>query len=197
MAAGVVTSLKVCGWPAFDRIVFLLTSRYLSRPQILFIISASAREGRPFGRGAICLALQSAQVSEAARVIVLFPHGSEKKASILVIDDEPAIGDALKLVLESDGFEVVVVDKGRDGINQAGSKRFCVGIIDLCLSDMSGLQAIKTIHQQHPEILNILMTGKPTPQAFSEARRLGVVGILAKPFRPADILQLISRALAR
>ena len=124
-------------------------------------------------------------------------QATEAKVSILVIDDEPAVGDALKLVLESNGYEVVLAEKGREGIKQANLKGFCIGIIDLFLSDISGLQAIKTIRELQPEILIILITGKGTPQAFSQARKLGVVGILAKPFRPAEILQLITKALAR
>jgi two-component system response regulator AtoC len=124
-------------------------------------------------------------------------RAAEEKVSILIVDDEPAIGDALKLVLESTGYDVVLVEKGREGIKKARSGHFHVGIIDLFLGDMSGLQAIKTIREQQPEILVILITGKGTPQAFSEAQRLGVVGILAKPFRPVDILQLITRALNR
>jgi DNA-binding NtrC family response regulator len=122
-------------------------------------------------------------------------QAAEEKVSILVIDDEPVVGDALKLVLESNGYEVVLVEKGREGIKQASRRRFGVAIIDLFLSDISGLQAIKTIREQRPEILIIMITGQGTPQAISEARRLGVVGILAKPFRPADILQLITRAV--
>ena len=120
-----------------------------------------------------------------------------EKVSILVIDDEPVVGDALKLVLESNGYEVVLVEKGRDGIIQAGNRRFCIGIIDLFLPDISGFHAIKAIREQQPDISIILITGKGTPLAFAEARSLGVVGMLSKPFRPADILQLISRALAQ
>jgi Response regulator containing CheY-like receiver, AAA-type ATPase, and DNA-binding domains len=126
------------------------------------------------------------------------PHQArEEKISILVVDDEPVVGDALKLVLESSGYEVVLVEKGREGITQAGNRRFRLAIIDLFLSDISGLRAIKTIREQQPEILIIMITGRGNPQAFSVARRLGVVGILAKPFRPADILQLITTNLAR
>jgi two-component system, NtrC family, response regulator AtoC len=120
----------------------------------------------------------------------------EEKLSILVVDDEPVVGDALKLVLESNGYEVVLAEKGREGITQAGRRPFCLAIIDLFLSDISGLQAIKTIREQQPEILIIMITGRGCPQAFSAARRLGVVGILAKPFPPADILQLITTTLS-
>lgn len=120
-------------------------------------------------------------------------QGTRKKLNILVVDDDPVVGDALKLVLESDGYEVVLVEKGRDGIIQSGKVRFGIGIVDLFLSDISGLQVIKAIRALDPEIMLILITGEGTPQAFSEARRLGVVGILTKPFRPADILQMVSR----
>jgi DNA-binding NtrC family response regulator len=121
------------------------------------------------------------------------PH---ERLSILVIDDDPVVGDALKLVLESNGYEVVLAAKGRHGILQAANRSFCVGIIDLFLPDISGLQAIRSIREHQPEIIIIMITGQGTPLAFSEARRLGVVGILAKPFRPDDILQLITRATA-
>ena len=121
----------------------------------------------------------------------------DEKTRILVIDDEPVIGDALKLVLESNGYDVTLVEKGHEGIIQAASNRFSIGIIDLFLSDSSGLQVIKSIREKHSEMKLILMTAKGTPQAFSEARHLGVVGILAKPFRPSDLLQLITRALAQ
>jgi len=124
-------------------------------------------------------------------------HARQAKPSILVVDDEPVVGDALKLVLESNGYEVVVVENGREGIDQASSGRFCIGIVDLFLSDISGLQAIKSIREQHPEFPIILITGNGTAQAFSEARQLGVVGILTKPFRPVDILQMIKGVLNR
>jgi DNA-binding NtrC family response regulator len=124
-------------------------------------------------------------------------QATEKKRSILVVDDEPFVGDALKLIFESSGYEVVLVAKGRAGIKQACSRGFSIAIIDLFLPDISGLQTIEKIHKQKPEIPIILITGQGTPWAFAEAIRLGVVGVLSKPFRPADILQLVTRAVAR
>ncbi|HKO96287.1 MAG TPA: response regulator [Pyrinomonadaceae bacterium] len=124
-------------------------------------------------------------------------QGADQKANILVVDDDPAVGDALKLVLEAEGYSVVLVDRGRDGIIQTGSARFDIGIVDLFLSDVSGLQVIKEIRELDPEVMLILITGQGTPQAFSEAHRLGVVGILNKPFRPDDIRRLVSLSLVQ
>jgi len=124
-------------------------------------------------------------------------EATEGKVNILIIDDEPAVGDALRLVFESAGYEVELAETGRKGVKMATAKRFRVGIVDLFLPDMSGLQVIKTIRAQQPDMLLTLITGTGTPLAFSLARRLGVVGILTKPFSPADIVEVINRALDR
>jgi two-component system nitrogen regulation response regulator NtrX len=104
------------------------------------------------------------------------------------------VGDALKVVLESNGYDVVLVKNGRAGIIEANRRRFAVGIIDLFLSDISGLQAIESIKTKQPEFPIILMTGNGRPEAFAAARQLGVLGILEKPFGPDEILELITRA---
>ena len=128
-------------------------------------------------------------------------HGLDKTSpqrfSILIIDDDPVVGDALKVVLESNGYEVVWVDNGRAGIIEANRRLFALGIIDLFLSDISGLEAIKSIKGQRPEFPIILITANGTPKDFSAARRLGVLGILEKPFRPDEILELIAGALQK
>ncbi|MDX6384504.1 MAG: hypothetical protein QOK48_2077 [Blastocatellia bacterium] len=122
-------------------------------------------------------------------------QATEQKISILIIDDEPAVHDALKLVFESKGYDVEVAENGGDGIKIAIARPFRVAIIDLFLPDMLGLQAIKVIRAQQPEISIILISGNGTPQTFTDARNLGAVGILAKPFSPTDILQLIRKVL--
>ena len=100
-------------------------------------------------------------------------------------------------MFESKGYDVELAENGGDGIKTAAARLFRVAIIGLFLPDMSGLQAIKVIRAQQPEMPIVLITGNGTPQAFADARRLGVMGILAKPFSPDDILQLICRALER
>jgi DNA-binding response OmpR family regulator len=117
------------------------------------------------------------------------------KPRILVIDDEPVVGDALKVVLEESGYEVAVVESGRAGIVQANTQGFSIVVVDLFLSDITGLQAIRSIRQQQPNLPIILMTGKGSAQAFSEAHELGVAGILCKPFKPVDIIQLVVQAM--
>ena len=117
---------------------------------------------------------------------------SKEKPAILVVDDEPSVGDALRLVLESSGYEVVLVTKGQDGIEQARHRRFVFSIVDLFLTDISGFQLITDILTLQPHIPILLITAHGSPQVCEEARRLGAVGGLAKPFPPAEILNIIN-----
>jgi DNA-binding NtrC family response regulator len=123
------------------------------------------------------------------------PTETNKKESILIIDDEPSVGDALRLVLESKGYEVALVTNGRDGLEESRKRHFGFAIIDLFLTDIYGLQLIKDIHEHQPEIPILLITGHGSPQVFAEACRLGAIGALAKPFQPAEILNLITATL--
>lgn len=114
---------------------------------------------------------------------------------ILIVDDEPSVGDALKLVLEAQGYEVVLVTNGRDGIDQARCRRFGFGVVDLFLTDVSGFQVITDLLNVQPQIPILLITAHGSPQVFDEAKKLGAVGALAKPFSPSEILKLIDSHL--
>jgi len=118
-----------------------------------------------------------------------------EKLRILIVDDEPSVGDALRLVLESQGFEVVLATNGRDGLDHARNLRFGFGVIDLFLTDISGFQVITDLLELQPQIALLLITAHGTPQVFAEAKKLGAIGALAKPFHPAEILKLIDSHL--
>ena len=114
-----------------------------------------------------------------------------EKVSILIVDDEPSVGDALRLVLESKGYEVVLVTNGLDGIAEARKRSFGFGVVDLFLTDISGFEVITDLRNLQPQIPLLLITAHGSPQVFAEAKRLGAVGALAKPFSHAELLKVI------
>lgn len=116
---------------------------------------------------------------------------TKNKVRILIVDDEPSVGDALKLVLESNGYEVELVTNGLDGIERARRQRFEFSVVDLFLTDISGFQVITGIRNLQPQIPIVLVTAHGSPQVFAEAKKLGAIGALAKPFPPAELLKLI------
>jgi DNA-binding NtrC family response regulator len=125
--------------------------------------------------------------------IIVTDEGNNE--SILIIDDEPSVGDALRLMLEAKGHKVVLVNNGRDGLEMSRKQQFAFVIVDLFLTDAYGLDLIKEIRAQQPALPILLITGHGSPEVFAAARRLGAVGALSKPFQPADILTLIAKTL--
>lgn len=127
--------------------------------------------------------------------LVCADKGAGEAVRVLVIDDEPSVADALRVILEDEGFAVVVAANGRDGIEQARRAPFSVTVTDLRLPDMDGLEVIGAFREGGLGGAVILITSYGTPETFARASDLGVVGVIAKPFLPSEILQLIAAAL--
>jgi DNA-binding NtrC family response regulator len=119
----------------------------------------------------------------------------EEKVGVLVIDDEPSVADALKIILDDNGYAAVVARTGRDGLEQARQRQFDVTITDLRLPDMSGLDVLSAIHEKDSNNLVIVITAYGTSEAIMESLSRGAVRVLSKPFFPSDLLKLIDAAL--
>ena len=121
----------------------------------------------------------------------------EGEGRILVIDDEPSVADALCLILEDCGYQVVVAATGGEGISHARRARFAVTITDLRLPDMDGLNVIRAVRETDAKAVVILVSSHLTPEISAQAHACGAVGVIAKPFPPSAILQLISEQSRR
>jgi DNA-binding NtrC family response regulator len=121
---------------------------------------------------------------------------------ILVIDDDPAVGHTTQLLLEREGFEVVVARGGRAGIVAAREQSFAVVLVDIFMPDMDGLETIKALRASDPHqpivAISGALTGGPseTPDFLNMATKLWGIKTLHKPFRRSDLAQIIEEALA-
>ena len=118
----------------------------------------------------------------------------EHKGEVLVIEDERSVADALKMILEDNGYRVCTAATGRDGIQEALRGQFCLTITDVGLSDMSGFDVIKAICSHKAQMHFIIITSQ---HLMHEAQSCGAAGFLIKPVLPSEILQLIETTLAR
>lgn len=119
----------------------------------------------------------------------------ERELTVLVVEDEPHLRDALKLILEDRGFEVATAATGGAGIELARSGGYEFVITDLRLPDMTGLDVLRAVRSMNPRATMILTTSYGSPEIFAEARTLGAAAILDKPFSPAQLLHLIDATL--
>ena len=114
---------------------------------------------------------------------------------ILVVDDEPSIGKALKMGLSSSEVEVDVAESGSMGVELGTRQHYDVLIADLCLPDIDGLEVIARIRSCCPEIVSIIMTGNPSRETSIEATSQGVCGYLEKPLYMKSLKNAIELGL--
>lgn len=110
--------------------------------------------------------------------------------TVLIVDDDASVGDALRVILLDRYYGAIVVTNGHDALKAADSERFDAAIIDVGLPDMTGLEILSVLRTRDPALRIIIMTALPSPEILSEAMRLGA-RVLAKPFPLSDVLDWI------
>jgi two-component system response regulator (stage 0 sporulation protein F) len=121
---------------------------------------------------------------------------------ILVVDDDKAVRTAVKIILEHNGFDVVLAPDGASAIQAVETDEFSLIIVDIFMPGMDGLETIRTFKRRAPGVPVIAMSGfmfrdsaKPAPDFLAMATKLGAAQSLAKPFRPKDLLRAVECCL--
>jgi len=117
-------------------------------------------------------------------------------ARILIIDDDPDTRDLLKITLEAAGYEVRLASDGSEGVRNYRSNKADLVIMDLYMPVQEGLETIKQLRMEFPDVRVVAVSGKPTGAAMlSVAQRLGAIGVLQKPFLQEELLHLVEQSL--
>ena len=107
---------------------------------------------------------------------------------ILIIDDEASLRQTLARILQRDGYEVTTVASGGEGLAIVRQHAFDLIYLDIRMPDMNGLDVLKSIHSQFPELPVILFTAQPDLHSAVEALRRGAIDYLMKPLKPQTVL---------
>ena len=126
----------------------------------------------------------------------MYERAEGQKGAVLIIEDEPSVADALRIILEDSGYRVSIALTGRDGIEEARRGEFCLSITDVDLKDMTGFDVISAVCRHKPRMHFIIITSSGSEAVLAEARSCGAAGVLLKPFLPSEILQLIKTTLS-
>lgn len=119
------------------------------------------------------------------------------KASILVIDDETIVQESCKRILVPEGYGVDTAYTGQEGFGMLARRSYELVITDLKMPGISGMEALRKIKQDDPDIGIIMMTGYATPETAVEAMKLGAFDYLPKPFTPDELLSTVFKALEK
>jgi len=119
-------------------------------------------------------------------------------SKVLIIDDHAGIRDLLLTVLQSQGHDACVAADGTEGLQRFLSDRPDLVVADLKMPDIDGLEVVRTLRREHPEVPVIAMSGgfgEHTGLYLDVAVEFGAVAALRKPFRLATFKQAVAEAL--
>jgi DNA-binding NtrC family response regulator len=101
-------------------------------------------------------------------------------AKILVIDDEQGIRHLLDTLLRRKGYDVVLADGGRKGLELFRRERPDAIVLDLKMPEMDGVTVLQQIHSVDLTQPVIILTGAGTPEREQQVRALGVIEFVEK-----------------
>ena len=119
------------------------------------------------------------------------------KAEVLVVDDESAIAEGLRLILEREGYVVQTAVSIAEAAARMDGGDFAVALVDLMLPDGDGMGLLKILKGRDPDIEVIIMTGHGSISKAVDATKEGAFYFVTKPFDSAEMLTLLGKALER
>lgn len=114
---------------------------------------------------------------------------------ILIIDDEAPIRNVLKIHLKNASYDVMDTSTGKEGIDLALSNEFDLILCDLKLTDMSGLDIIRSLRTSKKSMPILAISGFINDEVIEQVNAIENVKYLSKPFLKEELLQLVNRIL--
>jgi len=125
-------------------------------------------------------------------------------ASILIADDDEAVQQIVKILLQRSGHDVIGVSDGCKALQTFRERDFDLLIVDIFMPGMDGLETMKLVHEYRPGVPIIVISGHPfsahctpPPDFLTMATKLGAACSLQKPFKSAILLENIARCLGQ
>ncbi len=117
-------------------------------------------------------------------------------ANILIIEDEIAIAELEKDYLELSGFQVTMVNEGKQGLSEALSGDYQLVILDLMLPGMDGFEICHRIREEK-DIPILMVSAKKEDIDKIRGLGMGADDYMTKPFSPSELVARVKAHLAR
>ena len=117
------------------------------------------------------------------------------KVRILVVDDETAIRDSLKMTLEYEGYEFIGAATGQEGLTIAERESPDLVLLDVKMPGMDGLEVLDRLRAVNDSIPVIVVSGHGTISTAVEATKKGAFDFIEKPFASERVLVSLRNAL--
>lgn len=116
---------------------------------------------------------------------------------ILITDDEEVIVELASLLLKKRGFNVVTASNGEECLNMIAEHEPALVLLDYMMPVKNGLEALKQIRIDYPDVYVMMFTGKGSEEVAVAAMKAGAADYIQKPFVNQSLLAQIDTVLAR
>jgi CheY-like chemotaxis protein len=108
---------------------------------------------------------------------------------VLVVDDDPAIRDAVRDALEAAGMRVTVASDGAEALAQVLTEAPCVVLLDMRMPVMDGWGFAREIRERGMELPVVVMTAAADARRW--ANEIGAMGVVPKPFALSELISAV------
>ena len=122
---------------------------------------------------------------------------TDKRQTVLIVDDDEALADVLSRRLQQQGFVTLVADSGGDGLAMARSEMPGLIVLDLRLPDLDGFEICRQLADSSDTcaIPVIILSGMERPDIVRRCRSVGCRYFVRKPYDPNALLVLIRQSI--
>jgi two-component system response regulator ResD len=121
---------------------------------------------------------------------------TERKTSILVVDDEERIRRLLRMYLEKEGFDIEEAEDGESALQKAVEHDYDLILLDLMLPGIDGLEVCARLRQQKATPI-IMLTAKGEEANRVQGFEVGADDYVVKPFSPREVIYRVKAILRR
>lgn len=114
-----------------------------------------------------------------------------RPVEVLVIDDEPVIGDLLRESLEMCGYRVTAVASSRQGLALAAAKHFDLIFLDLVMPEIDGSEVFRRIREMDRSTAVAIITAHADGELMKKAMEYGPFLVIRKPFAIMEVIETV------
>jgi len=120
-----------------------------------------------------------------------------EKRVILVVEDDPAVGESIRLLLKKRGYAILRASNGKEGLHLFRQKPVDLVITDLVMPRMDGIELLEAVKNLRSEAEVIVISAQGTIEKAVQAMKLGAFDFIEKPINPRVISLVVERALEK
>ena len=119
-----------------------------------------------------------------------------QKRAIMIVDDELSVRESLRMIFMSN-YQVHTAVDGEEALQSIQKQKIDLVALDLRMPGLSGMDVLRRIKKNDPDIEVIVITAHGTVEDAKEAVRYGAGDFITKPFNVSDLVNSVNKSLER